>query len=692
MSRIRSLGDSLSIDRHLVHSSITRYCALAEKLKSNHGKAHAAKLLKEFYNSIKMFTLGCKNPPMSCWRATYRNGVPKVVIKVIKPLLVSDDNHARWLLSLFSLYETWKVEVCLADLTTLTSPRTKFWNAEQIGEFKRKLKPIVNRLKRNRMIKQYKATVPTDYLSLKGGPMGQATLFAHLDARALLEDPKTLRKLLRLQVSLTQNPDSSSELLGELILVGSMAIKCPKVMPILKTLAIADKGPKVRTITVGNYYLQRSLKVIHNHLMTSLSRIPEDGTYTQDKAAQAVKAWTSQGIQPWCFDLTSATDRFPVLIQYFILNEVYPEFAKEWYSIMRKARSYDIDRKIHFEFSVGQPMGLYSSWPAFALSHHVLIRYAYQLVNEPFEGDYYIIGDDVAIRSQKAAEKYRELILSLGISISEAKSITPENFKGKDHTASAELAKRYFRNGVEISPVRPFELEALSGKGWPLILEAIPNLVRRWGEEATNKLVVFDPGNVRGHFLTWADKAHRKSLLLVSSYPRNALLKGVIPKWWPTDPNNLTLLSAWQEVESTNVANALNRVHLLHEAEQNLLRIASAGHVSEVHKAHPLHKSLTLLTVELKPLYDLAAVHELGMRELHTLGVNLDLLEAMVRDGKTYNDYQSLRLKRTVAKAQNILDIWSEMLFKFEFKPKGNQYPRVESAFTKANKDEECYW
>lgn len=692
MSRIRSLGHSLSLDYALVLNSTERYCELAIKLKDNHGRSHASKLLKQYYNCIKMYALGCKIPNTDVWSATTRCGLPKVIVRVIKPLQLSNDNHARWLLSLFSLYETWRVDACLADLETLTLPQTSRWNADVLREFSPKLKLIVNQLKRNRMVKPFKCQEPLDYLSLKGGPIGQATLSAHHDAKALLEDPIMLKKVLNLQVSLTGDAASSAALQYELIQVGAMSTLTNKEMPLLKTLAIPDKGPKVRTITIGNYYLQRQLKVVHNHLMESLRRIPEDGTYSQDKAAQTVKEWTSQGLQPWCFDLTSATDRFPVQLQFIILKEVYPTIARSWYSIMRKARSWDKDRKQYFEFSVGQPMGLYSSWAAFALSHHIVIRFAFLLANESFKGKYYIIGDDVAILSSKAAAKYRELILSLGISISEAKSITPTLIKKSNRpTFAAELAKRYFRNGVEISPVRPYELEALSGKGWPLILETIPNLVNRWGEEDTIRLVNFDPGNVTGHFLTWADKTHRKNLLLVSSYPRKPLIKGLFPKWWPEDPNSLTLLTGWQTVESTNVATALNRVYLIREAEEKLLRIASAELDSSNPKLHPLHKCLTLLEKDLKPIYRLAATQELGLQDIYKIGVNLDLLEAMLKDGKTYNDYQSLRLKRTVARAQTILDIWSEMLFSFGYKPKDKGYPRVESDFTKRNKEEVLY-
>jgi len=97
-------------------------------------------------------------------------------------------------------------------------------------------------------------------------------------------------------------------------------------------------------------------------------------------------------------------------------------------------------------------MGYLSSWAAMAITHHIIIHYCYHINNiAPANRRYCVIGDDVAISHKGTAESYKEVLNSLGMEISLGKSITPYD---KNHI-SAEIAKRYFHNGEEISPLTP---------------------------------------------------------------------------------------------------------------------------------------------------------------------------------------------------------------------------------------------
>lgn len=73
-------------------------------------------------------------------------------------------------------------------------------------------------------------------------------------------------------------------------------------------------------------------------------------------------------------------------------------------------------------YSVGQPMGARSSWAVFALTHHIVIRYAAHLLGLPKFSHYLVLGDDVVINNDKVAKQYKRLLTSLGVEISEAKS------------------------------------------------------------------------------------------------------------------------------------------------------------------------------------------------------------------------------------------------------------------------------
>lgn len=679
MSRIITLASVLGIERNVAYNSLDQYVALALKLKKHHGQAHASKLLKELYNSVKMYSLGCKiQGNTSLWSKTSKRGLPSKIERLIKPLDLSNDDHARWLLSLFSLYETWKSSRVVADIPSLEEIQSSDMSPTAKLEFRSSAKIIVNNLRRCGMIKEVKSSYLKDYLSLKGGPFGPATLTAHHDAKALLANRQILEKISRLQSSITST-DPVKRVLLEKEVTGTSRFseKECEVYPILKTIAIPDKGPKVRTITVGNYYLQRTLLPIHNGLMETLRSIPEDGTYKQSSAAHSIAQWTAQGYQPWCFDLTAATDRFPIQIQYLVLKEMYPELASRWYAIMRKAESYSPDQQRYFKFQVGQPMGLYSSWAAFSITHHIVIRYAFMKANLDFRNRYCIIGDDVAILDKEAALRYRELILSLGISISPSKSITPE-FKRCDSKPSGELAKRYFRDGVDITPLRPYELDSFSGKGWPLFTEFIPKLIDRWGEEKLTNVGFFDPASVEGSFVKWVDKTHRKKLLLVlSTPPVPPYLKGLEPGWWPLDIMGQRLIEAASFDVLRNKHSKICRD--LHDirSKQDLLQCTDNTITSKSWPIdHPLTNALRILDSDLLKILSNETMGNYDFKAIYQLGINIDLLKSIVIDNKTVKDYQSFQLKRATAMASFRLDVWRRMITQYRFKPVESGYPK----------------
>lgn len=100
-------------------------------------------------------------------------------------------------------------------------------------------------------------------------------------------------------------------------------------------------------------------------------------------------------------------------------------------------------------FVAGQPLGYYASWPLFALSHHLLV---WAVADEVYPGrvflDYAVLGDDVLIADRAVATLYRQKIDSLGVSISEAKSLISSS-------GCAEFAKRFLVNGLrlDLSPI-----------------------------------------------------------------------------------------------------------------------------------------------------------------------------------------------------------------------------------------------
>jgi hypothetical protein len=103
--------------------------------------------------------------------------------------------------------------------------------------------------------------------------------------------------------------------------------------------------------------------------------------------------------------------------------------------------------QIDVNYQVGQPMGLYSSWPSMAMTNHVMVRMAGNRLGINKFGDYLIIGDDIVIYNEKVAYEYISIIESAGIQWKPADSIWPRS------SHPCEIAKRVFRNGIEVSSI-----------------------------------------------------------------------------------------------------------------------------------------------------------------------------------------------------------------------------------------------
>jgi len=206
---------------------------------------------------------------------------------------------------------------------------------------------------------------------------------------------------------------------------------------------------KTRIVGIGNYWVQEAFLQLHKVLYSVLRTIPEDGTYDQESQFDRVNAAAAIG-PVWSFDLTAATDRFPIEFQIKVLNNFEEGLGDLWGRI-NHALTFICAQK-PLKYTVGQPMGLYGSWATFALSHHYLIQFAARQVGEAFPfREYSVLGDDVAIWNRKVALKYKELLLSLDVKISKLKSFVPK--PGDTGPCSAEFAKRLTFKGEEMTPI-----------------------------------------------------------------------------------------------------------------------------------------------------------------------------------------------------------------------------------------------
>jgi len=111
-------------------------------------------------------------------------------------------------------------------------------------------------------------------------------------------------------------------------------------------------------------------------------------------------------------------------------------------------RDFQTPDKRTVRWAVGQPLGFYSSWAAFALTHHAIIEFcAFQEGIKSFR-DYAVLGDDVVIWNSAVAARYEVAIDGLSVMINQTKTISSQT-----GIPRVEFAKRLFYKGTEISGI-----------------------------------------------------------------------------------------------------------------------------------------------------------------------------------------------------------------------------------------------
>jgi hypothetical protein len=211
---------------------------------------------------------------------------------------------------------------------------------------------------------------------------------------------------------------------------------------ILRRISIKpDRECKERPFAMLDYFSQTALRPLHEMLFDNLRKIPQDRTFIQ---GDQFRLRPPNGHKYYSFDLSAATDRFPIRVQKQVLGILIgPERAEAWAHIMVGYPFAYAGRSV--SYACGQPMGAYSSWALFALSHHAVVWEACRRSGvDPVSAPYILLGDDIVIAHDDIAEHYKALCHSLGVEISPTKTHVSED--------TCEFAKRWFHKGMEITP------------------------------------------------------------------------------------------------------------------------------------------------------------------------------------------------------------------------------------------------
>jgi len=201
-----------------------------------------------------------------------------------------------------------------------------------------------------------------------------------------------------------------------------------------------DKEGKTRVIGILDWWSQAALKPLHTYIANALKKIKQDCTLDQAKFKETLKGAEIY----YSVDLSAATDRFPIALIDNLLKAQLPHpYVDAWHDIMVGYPFDYKDQKV--SYSVGNPMGAYSSFNSFALTHHYLIFYCCKVLGKKWKSlPYALLGDDIVIGDKDVGDMYMEVIKGLGLDYSPLKTHKSKNFY--------EFAKRYYLDGVEISP------------------------------------------------------------------------------------------------------------------------------------------------------------------------------------------------------------------------------------------------
>jgi hypothetical protein len=204
---------------------------------------------------------------------------------------------------------------------------------------------------------------------------------------------------------------------------------------------VKDKEAKMRIVAILDYWTQTCFEPLHKAQFRLLRSLKPDCTFNQGSFRTKLPR-----TGPYhSLDLSQATDRLPVELQEAVLAKLTSkEYAAAWRSLLCDHPFPLTWAPGSVIYGAGQPMGAYSSWTTFAITHHAIVRLSARRAGLPitWEG-YVLLGDDIVITHDAVAKEYRTIMSDLGVSISEQKThVSDDTF---------EFAKRWIHNGLEVT-------------------------------------------------------------------------------------------------------------------------------------------------------------------------------------------------------------------------------------------------
>jgi hypothetical protein len=217
-----------------------------------------------------------------------------------------------------------------------------------------------------------------------------------------------------------------------------------------------EAAGKVRVFAIADIWTQSVLAPLHDSIFKLLKRLPNDGTFDQDKSFIRCQEKATTFSSAFSIDLSAATDRLPITIQSYVLDALtkVPGFGEAWrrllvereyvlpttYQKSEQFKNLKLPWGEGLQYATGQPMGALSSWGMLALTHHLIVQFAAHRVGarglSPWYEFYEVLGDDIVIFDDRVADEYKKIMSLLDVGTNPSKSIPSPN------APTCEFAKR----------------------------------------------------------------------------------------------------------------------------------------------------------------------------------------------------------------------------------------------------------
>ena len=191
---------------------------------------------------------------------------------------------------------------------------------------------------------------------------------------------------------------------------------------------LLEPGMKKRFVLDFYKPFELAIYPLGERIYDILRYLPWDSTFDEARGYNVIQRQLRLNKTCYCFDLSSATDRFPYELQFEVLKSLnLGKRFNEQLSLLNElvklpARLPD---GRNARWVVGQPMGAFPSFAMFSLTHGMVLL---ALNDWQYNDDFIVHGDDVVIMSKKLAQKYKEFLRLSGCKCNMFKSIISNKY------------------------------------------------------------------------------------------------------------------------------------------------------------------------------------------------------------------------------------------------------------------------